>query len=263
MQWILQEFEDTAKLAEALKRLGLPYSFHKVVPFIGDLDPAPEIADPEDVVLFGAYTLRHYAKAHNLRPGLFEIAPFLNETAWQPFLLNGDARVAELRALPERLVGESAPLFVRPVQHSKEIAGKVIDAAEIVALAEQVCRLPEQEIPRGALRPDTEMLLAPPRRILAEWRIWVVQEKVVTYSLYKQGARVVYLEEINDDALAFAGDLVSCNPCYAPAYVMDICRSADRLKLLETNCINAAGFYAADLVKLAAAIDGLGALRPS
>ncbi|WP_277814114.1 ATP-grasp domain-containing protein [Rhodobacter capsulatus] len=48
------------------------------------------------------------------------------------------------------------------------------------------------------------------------------------------------------------------NPGYAPAYVMDICSTETGLKLLETNCINAAGFYAADVMKLAAAIDALG-----
>ena len=52
MQWILQRYDDTEKLAAALDRLGLPYSFHKVVPFVGDLHPAPEIKDPSKVLLF-------------------------------------------------------------------------------------------------------------------------------------------------------------------------------------------------------------------
>jgi hypothetical protein len=39
--------------------------------------------------------------------------------------------------------------------------------------------------------------------------------------------------------------------------VMDICQTEDGLRLLETNCINAAGFYAADLAKLAMAIDDM------
>lgn len=46
-------------------------------------------------------------------------------------------------------------------------------------------------------------------------------------------------------------------PAYSPAYVMDICRTDDGLRLLETNCINAAGFYASDVVRLASAIDAL------
>jgi hypothetical protein len=38
---------------------------------------------------------------------------------------------------------------------------------------------------------------------------------------------------------------------------MDICRTEEGLRLLETNCINAAGFYAADLAKLADTVDGM------
>ena len=57
MQWVLQQFEDTAKLAEALDRLGLPYTWHKVVPFEGRLIPDPDIANPDDVILFGSYVL--------------------------------------------------------------------------------------------------------------------------------------------------------------------------------------------------------------
>ncbi len=57
MQWILQDFEDTRKLAVALDRLDIPYTWHKVVPFIGELTPNPIIKDPNDVVMFGSYTL--------------------------------------------------------------------------------------------------------------------------------------------------------------------------------------------------------------
>ena len=51
--------------------------------------------------------------------------------------------------------------------------------------------------------------------------------------------------------------LVARNPAYSPAYVMDICRTDDGLRPLETNSINAAGFYAADVLRLAGAIDAL------
>lgn len=48
---------------------------------------------------------------------------------------------------------------------------------------------------------------------------------------------------------------MEANPDYAPAYVIDICHTDDGLKMLETNCINAAGFYEADLLKLVSVID--------
>lgn len=94
-----------------------------------------------------------------------------------------------------------------------------------------------------------------PVRILKEWRLWAVRDEIVTFSLYKDGSRVVYRHEIDDDALEFAKMLVKANPDYAPAYVIDICRTDDGLKMLETNCINAAGFYEADLLKLVSSID--------
>lgn len=258
MQWILQEFEDTKKLADALVRLGIPFSWHKVVPFIGELIPAPKIHDPKSVILFGSYTLWRYAEARNLKPGVFRIKPFVQENAWHPYLLNGtDALFLTLRDVPEQLPDDGRNWFIRPVEDSKEEPGRVRPSGEIIALANRVLGLKEVEIPRGSLRHDTCLMLTEPVQIQKEWRVWVVRDQVVTYSLYREGTRVVYRHEIDDDALSFAQRMADTNPGYAEAYVIDICRTANGLRLLETNCINAAGFYAADLLKLASAMDQL------
>ncbi len=258
MQWILQDFEDTQKLATALDRLGLAYSWHKVVPFVGELQPEPVITDRSDVVLFGSYTLWRYAEAHNLTPGVYRIEPFVEEAAWHPFLLNGpEAKRLLLRDIPATLSDNDKSWFIRPVEDSKEEPGKVRATAEIIALAQKVLAVDQNDIPNGSLRHDTELMLTAPARIQKEWRIWVVADQVVTMSLYKEGTRVMYRPEIDEDARAFAKDLVAANPGYAPAYVLDICRTDEGLRMLETNCINAAGFYAADLMKLAAAIEGM------
>lgn len=82
--------------------------------------------------------------------------------------------------------------------------------------------LSPDEIPRGSLCPDTLMKLTSPAHILKEWRIWVVGDRVVTFSLYKEGARVTYRAGI-DEALGFARMLVARDPACAPARVMDIC----------------------------------------
>ena len=260
MQWLLQEFEDTQKLAEALERLGVGYTWHKVVPFVGDLIPAPDIRDPDDVVLFGAYTLWRYAKAHDLRPGVFKLTPFVDEAAWHPFLLNGAASMfLTLRDVPGHLAEMNRDYFMRPVDDGKEQPGRVRSAEEIVALAKKALALNEAEIPLGSLRHDTLLMFSEPVRILKEWRIWAVDGQIVTWSQYKEGSRVVYRHTIDDDALAFAQRMVDINRDYSPAYVLDICRTYDGLKLLETNCLNAAGFYAADLQKLVQAIESLGA----
>ncbi|WP_428651206.1 ATP-grasp domain-containing protein [Roseibium sp.] len=258
MHWLLQEFEDTHKLAEALDRLEIPYSWHRVVPFVGELIPEPEVPDPHAVVMFGSYALWRYAEKKNYRPGVFRLQPFVRETAWHPYLLNGtDALFLTLRDIPGRLSGDGRDWFLRPVDDSKAEPGNVKSAGEIVQMAQQVLALGEDEIPSGSLRHDTELMLTRPARILQEWRLWAVGGKIVTYSLYKEGTRVVYRPEIDAHALEFAQLMVDINPGYSPAYVIDICRTDEGLRLLETNCLNAAGFYAADLQKLAAAIDAL------
>lgn len=261
MQWLLQEFEDTHKLAEALERLEIDYTWHKVVPFVGELIPEPIVSDPNAVIMFGSYTLWRYAEEKNFKPGVFKLRPFVHETAWHPFMLNGsDAIFITLRDIPEDLANDGKEWFFRPVDDSKEVPGSVKSAKEIIQLAQNVLSLDEAEIPNGSLRHDTELMLTKPTRILKEWRLWAVSGKIVTYSLYKEGSRVVYRHEIDNDALEFAQHLVDLNPYYSPAFVIDVCRTEDGLKMLETNCINAAGFYAADLLKLASEIDELGAV---
>ena len=256
MQWILQDFEDTRKMAVALDRLGIAYTWHKVVPFVGELTPIPTIRDPNDVVMFGSYTLWRYAQANDLTPGVFKISPFVHEEHWHPFLLNGaNALFLTLRDVPEQFPDDGRRWFLRPVEDSKEEPGNVKTSGEIIKLANKVLALEEQEIPKGSLRHDTEMMFTEPVRILKEWRLWAVRDEIVTYSLYKEGSRVVYRHEIDDDALEYATRLVEANPGYSPAYVIDICRTDDGLKMLETYCINAAGFYEADLLKLVASID--------
>ena len=256
MQWILQELEDTTKLAQALERLGIAFTWHKVVPFIGDLLPEPEISDPKSVVLFGSYTLWRFAEARGLEPGVFRLRPFVHEAVWHPFLLNGaDALFLRLKDVPARLPTDLDHWFMRPVDDSKEEPGRVRSQSEIRELADKVLKLDVEDIPRGSLRHDTQLMLTKPAHIHKEWRIWVVAEKIVTYSMYKEGTRVIYRREIDDDALEFAAQMVRENPDYATAYVMDICRTDKGLRLLETNCINAAGFYEADLMHLAMAIE--------
>jgi len=146
---------------------------------------------------------------------------------------------------------------MRPVADSKEEPGRVYTTEDLIALAEKVCRLDINEIPRGALRHDTELMLSKPVKILKEWRLWIVEGKVVTFSLYKEGARVDYRPEIDADALEFGQFLADAHPTYSHAYVMDLCRTPDGLRMIETNSLNAAGLYAADLQKLVEAIESL------
>jgi len=56
----------------------MAYSWHKVVPFVGELDPVPVIENQNAVVLFGSYTLWRYAEGEGLNPGVFKVRPFVH-----------------------------------------------------------------------------------------------------------------------------------------------------------------------------------------
>jgi hypothetical protein len=113
MQWILQRFEDTEKLSAALDRLGIAYSWHKVIPFVGEIVPEPEIADPNAVILFGSYSLWRIAQAKKWSPGIFTVQPFLSQHAWKAFLLNGNVRLLTVRAAAKLATNDTLFLFAR------------------------------------------------------------------------------------------------------------------------------------------------------
>ena len=130
MHWILQEnlFKEAEyeQLIAALGRFGLPYSVHKVIPFIGELVP-PAVPQAEKVICLGSYSMRHTAKAEGWTPGVYDLFDqnFSVQLAhWGDMMLNADSVVAPFHA-----VNITEPTFIRPIDDSKYFAGKVFDAS--------------------------------------------------------------------------------------------------------------------------------------
>lgn len=68
--------------------------------------------------------------------------------------------------------------------------------------------------------PSRRVRLTSPVAGDAGWCVWIVVGRVVTHSLYKEGARVVYRPETDDDACAFARWMADLNPRCADADVV-------------------------------------------
>jgi hypothetical protein len=244
--------DDNRRLAEALERIGADYSVHEVEKKTGRIVDPPEVRDPNRLVTFGSYAMQRFADENGYRPGVFPVTPFIEEAAWDAFLLNSRARTRVVPAgyVPDMMRFESAAFFLRPMADSKEILAGVLPAGEIARVVANALA--------GGLDQETMLMLSKPAVVLKEWRLWVVGGEVVTHSLYREGQRVVYRHEIDIDALSFGKRMAAANPRYAEAYVMDVCRTGDGMRLLETNAIGAAGYYAGDMLALACAIEELG-----
>lgn len=259
MFWVLQENvfneEGMRSLVETLKRFGIGFSEHKVVPFIGELHPDPVIPEGSDVIVMGSYSMSRYAAKMGWTPGSFanENHDFRAQLPhWGDHMLNASADIVKLRDVPEQL----RPFFIRPVDDTKSFSGTVMDWGEYCEWRDRILAVPVDEF--ATVTGDTLVMVSPTVKIYCEYRLWVVDGKIVTASLYKAGTRVHYDGAVESTILEFASQFVGGDRWEpARAYCLDVFDTEIGIKIGEVNNINSAGFYAADMQRLVAAIEDM------
>ncbi|TDR42033.1 uncharacterized protein DUF4343 [Tahibacter aquaticus] len=255
MHWILQanlfKEPEWETLLAALERFGLPHSIHTVVPFVGELLPAP-VLDTAKVICLGSYSMRHSARHFGWTPGIYDLFEqnfLVQKDAWGERMLNFDSQVIAFR---DARLSEAA--FVRPIDDSKYFAGGVFGPAEFAAWQHRVCDL---NLDYGtSLTPETLIQVCRPKLIQAEYRFWIVGGQIVTRSLYKRGARVAYSSEVDERLDRFVGEAIADWQPHR-AFVIDVCDTPDGPRIVEINTLNSAGFYAADVQRLIGALEDL------
>ena len=253
MHWIIQEnlFKENEweNLLATLERFDIPYSVHKVIPFVGELVPEPVI-DSAKVICFGSYSMRHTARNCQWAPGVYDLcdADFVAQRErWGERMLNFDSQV--LRFEDAKL---SEPVFIRPIEDTKYFAGKVFEVAEFEEWQRNVCVLEHDY--GNSLTKDTYIQLCSPKTIFSEHRFWVVDGRIVCASQYKIGDRVLYASSVDQCFYDFVNE---CIAIWQPhrAFVIDVCDTPEGLKVVEINTINAAGFYAGDIQQIVMALE--------
>lgn len=270
MLWIVQnnlQCEPAYKdFIGALERLKLDYLIVKPVPFTDKLLPAnfdssyqdvdttpePEIDASRKIIISGSITLSKMARRRGWSPGTLYNSNF----EWKYWkkgygytsLLNGDARTG---LLGDIVLPNSEYFFIRPVHDDKKFTGKLI------------CRHEFEEWQRRISfgNPEFEyvpVLIASPKKILAEYRFFVVNKKIVTGSLYKRGRNVVYDRKIDPATIRWTEEVITWwQP--ADAYVIDVALVDESWgsvhRIIEINNICSAGFYAADVQKIIMALE--------
>lgn len=214
---LYKEFHEE-RLIHALDRMGLEYEMFSLQYFVDDIEVK---TDRTDVMVFGAVKAAHLAKKYKWDPG-----SFYNEnhdyTVYSKYykenMLNWDSKIQKA----SDPIDIDGPFFARPTGDTKLFKGKI--------------------------------QVAPLQNILQEIRCFIVKGKVITASMYKFGNVVLYKECMDNDIIEYANNMASV---YQPAdaFVMDICRTANGLKIVECNCINCAGFYDIDMQKLIVSLE--------
>lgn len=264
MHWVLQtnlfNEREWGTLVSTLERFHIPYSVHKVVPFVGELIPPAE-PKSDKVICFGSYSMRHAAKTNGWTPGVYDLEVYsfsLQLKHWGDNMLNADSKVVAFKD-----VKITEPMFIRPVDDGKVFAGKVFDPVDFHEWQFGVCTMEHDY--GSTLTGDTLVQVCKPKTIYAEYRYWIIDGRIVTRSVYKRGTRVGYSADVDihidryAQSVGCANTLAARNPLpWLPkAFVLDVCETPDGMKIVEINTINSAGFYAGDVMKIIMALEDL------
>lgn len=250
--WVVQtnvEPESTSPglLRHACAQLNFPFHEVAVTPGQAGLPKFPNAGGP--LVFHGRSTLIQRAWEHpTWHKGVFFAPENFRHDAYVAgygsAMLNAGARLMTMAELLTADYRPNTELFVRPADDSKVFTGRALRVAE--------CAPFFRELPA----PVPEVVVAEVRDIDAEYRLFLVDAKVVGGSMYRPSAE----RTLPDEVIQFAErSAETWTP--APVFVMDIARVERSWKIVECNCFNGSRFYDADVGTIVAAVSSFQAQR--
>lgn len=248
MYYVIQEnlFREThhKTIINTLERMDLGYEIVKFRPFTHDVEFKTE---RKDVWCWGSDSMAKVALYNGWNPGSM-CSGCHDYNLYAPAygienMLNAGWIVPLGEDIPY-LAGDE--FFIRPTVDSKLFPAKVYTRAEW----EDYVKVLKKEVDLEDLFGKSQVLVSTPKNIQQEVRCWIVDGKVITISLYKRGYNIISVNYDSErDFWDFAQGMADRHSP-ARAYVMDVALAYNEFKIIEINCINAAGFYAANVQKL-------------
>lgn len=201
-----------------------------------------EPIDITNIFVLGSYRLSRMAKEKGFSPGSFS-NDYYNYASWtyhwtKAHMLNGEylkQKVTDIQ-IPEHWDS----VFARPLEDDKLITGGLFKKEDLLmAIATKITDIHK----------DKFLIISEKKTILAEYRFFVIDGKVVTGSLYKIRGQLITSDAIDKEALLFAQEMVDL---WTPsqAFVIDIALTDKGPKIIEVNNISSAGLYKSDVSKI-------------
>lgn len=272
MFWVVQgnlkTDEGLNALMAVLRNEGYQHALVKTIPFsniIVDIDvdinqfdeddvPRIQIENDKQMVTMGSYSLALTAKEKGWVPG-----SFINEnfefskwhTGWgKENLLNGEAIEDTVSNIIPKIMAGRHKIFARPSEDTKSFSGQLFEADNLIHWLGKVAASTD----RFGLHGDTSVIVSPFKKIMAEYRLFVVDGCIASGSLYKIGDLVTTSDILDPVAVEYAYKMLDI---WQPdrAFVLDIAITEDGPKIIEVNNINSSGFYKSNISDIVQAID--------
>lgn len=247
IQWVVQSnltnTENLQDLKTACDSIGARYTEVSIIPFSPQL-PVFDIMPGN--IYYGSTTFNNLLFNDErtksgvfFNPVTFTIENYIKQ--WGKHMLNADAQVITFGKLVTKRYAADTLLFIRPDDDSKSFAGEVKPFSEIVKWVNQL-----ESLGNEGLSGDTKVIVSKPYNIQTEWRLWIVNKRVIAASKYRTYFKLTKERGCPAEVVAFAED--RCRE-YTPhnVFVMDICLCGDSYYIVECGCMNGAGFYDADI----------------
>ena len=248
IQWLIQRnltsMDDLELLRFSCNKLGIRSMEIDIIPFSYKLPP---FDDKRKSIIYGSTTFNNLAyKDPVLKKGVFfnkekfSIENYLGK--WGRHMLNYSASILTFKDLIEsKMYDDEKLLFIRPDDDSKSFSGEVKQFSDIEKWYQSL-----KEIENVDLSLESKIVVSEPYNIKYEWRLWIVNKKVVAASKYREYFKLKKERGCPTEIILFAEQ--RCQE-YTPhdVFVMDVCLSGDEFYIVECGCMNGAGFYKADI----------------
>lgn len=230
------------EISEICARHNYRYHGIKIIPFtigIPDYWPAGPIIAYGSTRFIANIARSKWRSAVFFDESIFKVSNYA--FIWKKHLLNQDAyfsNLCDVHRLPF-LAGDE--VFCRPDGDLKEFAGEVMTFAALCNWA--------KTISTGNFEFDDflPVLVASPKRVRREWRIFVTEDKgIIASSQYRVDGRLAPQEGCPIAVEEFVNDRID-EWCPVPAFALDVCEIDGALKIVELTDFHSAGFYAANL----------------
>lgn len=248
IQWVVQRNltsqADFEGIRNACEKIGVPFTGLDIIPFTSQL---PEFDKSRRSIIYGSTTFNALAYENkSLREGVFfDAQQFSIEnyiSKWGRYMLNYEATISSFEELmSSRHIPDDKLLFIRPNDDSKSFAGEMKRFDEIKNWFDTLVT-----VENNNLSPESRIVVSEPYNIQYEWRLWIVNKKVVAASKYREYFKLRKEEGCPPAVRIFAEE--RCQE-YTPhdVFVMDICLCGDEYYIVECGGVNGAGFYKANI----------------
>ena len=175
-------------------------------------------------------------------PKKFRMSNYIDH--WGYAMLNSSATIIDVANVKNLRNPDRSPIhdeqlvFIRPDDDSKSFSGHVIEFGKILEWLDNENFTNREDI--------GNVLIGLPYNIETEWRLFVVNGRLITWSKYKEKGKLSTSLTAPVDLLYKARQWIKQ---YQPAeaFVMDVGLCGGNYYIIECGCINAAGFYDAHL----------------